>query len=243
MNDMSKKKRVFVTTIGIVCLALTFAICVQVKTIQGATQILGQTQEEAKLRDEVFRWKERYDNIYKDLENSEKVLESYREKASQSNGESASIEAELKLANNLLGLTELTGKGIIVTLDDNKTANLDTLNVSSYLVHAEDIVELINELKDAGAEAIGVNGQRIISTTGIVCDGNVIKINDTKIGAPYIIRAIGYPEWLESALIMPAGYIQRLNDWGVVTKVEKSNSITLPKYNGVYSSDNIENVK
>ena len=240
---MTQKKKVFIFTISIVCLALTFAISMQIKTIQGATQHVGQSQEEAKLRNEVFIWKEKYENMYKDLEKGEKVLEGYRTKASQSNSASASIEAELKMANNLLGLTELTGKGIIITLEDNKTVGLDTLDISRYLVHSTDIVEIINELRDADADAISINGQRIINTTGIVCDGNVIKVNDNKIGAPYIIRAIGYPEWLESALTMPGGYVQRLNNDGVVTKIEKTNNINIPKYNGVYTSEYMENIK
>lgn len=239
---MSKKK-VFIIIIGVMCFALTFSICIQLKTIKGATQIVGQSQEEAKLRDEVFKWKEKYDTIYKDLEESEEVLENYRTKASQTSGASASVESELKLTNHLLGLTEMTGKGVIVTLDDNKTIALDTINISDYLVHAEDILELINELKNAGAEAISVNGQRIINTTGIVCDGNVIKVNDNRIGAPYIVKAIGYPEWMESALIMPGGYIQRLNSYGVITKVEKSNNITVTKYSGVYSAEDLQNIK
>lgn len=237
------RKRKFTLIIGIMCVALTFAICIQLKTIEDATQVVGQSQEEAKLRDEVLRWKERYDNIYKDLEESEKVLENYRTKASQSSGLSASVESELKLANNLLGLTEMTGKGVIVTLDDNKSVTLDTINISDYLVHSTDIVELINELKNAGAEAISINGQRIINTTGIVCDGNVIKVNDNRIGAPYVVRAIGYPEWLESALNMPGGYIQRLSSYGVITKVEKQNSITVPKYNGTYNFEHLEVIK
>lgn len=237
-----KKRGSYLIIIGIMCVALTFAICAQLKTIQGDATI-GQTQEEAKLRDEVFRWKERYDSINRDLEDSEKVLENHRTKASKSNNESANVEAELKFANNLLGLTELSGRGVMVTLDDNKTVTLDVLNISTYLVHQDDIIQIVNELRNAGAEAISINGQRIISTTGVVCDGNVIKINDTKIGAPYVIRAIGFPEALDGALSRPGGYLQLLNRDGVVTKVEKSNNITIPKYSGVYTSEYISTIQ
>lgn len=230
--------------LGIVCLVLTFGICVQLKTIEGQSQTIGQSQTEAKLKDEIFKWKEKYDSIQKDLDETEIILERYRTKASTSSDTSANTEAELKLANNLLGLTDLTGRGITLTLEDNKSVTIDTtLNISNYLVHDGDIIQLINELRNAGAEAISINGQRIINTTGIFCDGNVIKINDTKVGAPYVIKAIGYPEYLESALTRPGGYIQILNRDGVVTKLEKSNNIAIPKFTGSYTTEFMEVVK
>lgn len=228
--------------LGIVCAILTFTICIQLKTIKEAGSIAGQTETENGLRDQVLKWKERYDNIYNKLEDANAKLENIRTKTTQNDSNSAGMEAELKLANQLLGLTELKGKGIIVTLDDNKTAGLDTANIVNYLVHDGDIMEMVNELKNAGAEAISVNGQRIISQTAITCDGNVIRINNQKVGAPYVIQAIGYPEWLESALKLPGGLIQYLNQDGVITKVEKSNNITIPKYTGVYNHEYIKNV-
>ena len=169
-------------------------------------------------------------------------MENIRAKTAQNDSKSSLAEAELKLANQLLGLTELKGKGVIVTLDDNKNVGLETANIVNYLVHDGDLMEMINELKNAGAEAISVNGQRIISQTAITCDGNVIRINNQKVGAPYIIQAIGMPEWLESALKLPGGLIQYLNQDGVITKVEKSNNITIPKYTGVYKYEYIKNV-
>ena len=102
---------------------------------------------------------------------------------------------------------------------------------------------MINELKNAGAEAISINGQRIVSNTAITCDGNVIRINNQKIGAPYVIQAIGYPEYLESGLNLPGGLIQYLNRDGVITKVEKSNNITIPKYTGTITYEYAKSVE
>lgn len=242
MVGTMKSKHVMIL-LGLVCALLVFAICVQLKTIQEADSIAGQTETENKLRDQVLKWKERYDSMYARLEEAEEKLEELRGKITQNDSKSAQLEAELKLANQLLGLTELKGKGIIVTLDDNKTVGLETANITGYLVHDGDIIEMINELKNAGAEAISVNGQRIISKTAITCDGNVIRINNQKVGAPYVIQAIGYPEYLESALNLPGGLIQYLNRDGVVTKVEKSNNLTIPKYTGVYNYEYMRNVK
>ena len=99
------------------------------------------------------------------------------------------------------------------------------------LVHDTDVLSVINELKNAGAEAISINDQRIIPTTGIICGGNIIDINDEKVGAPFEIKAIGLPEQL-AALDRPGGYLELLRSYSVEAKLEKSNSITIPKYTG-----------
>ena len=104
------------------------------------------------------------------------------------------------------------------------------------IVHDGDILEIINALKNADAEAISVNGQRIISQSEITCVGNVVKVNGKKIGAPFEISAIGSPSQLYGALTMNGGYVSKLKDAGIqvdIKQIEKSNVI-IPKYEGVY---------
>ena len=133
-----------------------------------------------------------------------------------------------------LGLTEVVGEGITITLTDGDGKGGTKADLSSYLVHYSDLIEVINALKNAGAEAISVNDQRVTNSTAITCIGNVIKINNEKIGVPFTINAIGSPEKLYGALTMLGGYIDKLKDEGVSVKVEKQTSITLPKYTGIY---------
>lgn len=240
---MDNKKQ-FCITIGILCALLAIGISIQLKTIRNTNAIIpaGDTEED-ELRNEVISWKEKYDEAVKKLENSEKELQLQRELATKDNSEYSNMEEEIKFANTYMGLTDVTGKGIVVTLKDNQEVNADTpgvLDVSDYLVHDGDIIQVINELKNAGAEAISVNDQRIVSSTAIVCDGNVVRINGVKIGAPYTIRAIGVPEYLESSLLRPEGYIARLSRDGVITEVTKANNIVIPKYTGVISNEYIK---
>ena len=233
--------------LGIVCIALTYAICIQFKTIEVANKTVSSSLKENGLRDEVLKWKERYDNIYAELQLEEEKLEKVRKKATENDDSSASIREELKIANRLLGFTELTGKGIIITLEDNKLQSVDgitTGNISDYLVHDDDLIQLINEIKNAaGVDAIAINEQRIVSTTGIVCDGNVVRINGEKVSAPYVIKVIGYPESIIGAISMPGAYLDILKSVGVVKEVTKSNSIVIPKYEGVISIKNLTAVK
>ena len=108
-------------------------------------------------------------------------------------------------------------------------------NISNYLVHYLDVINVVNELKNAGAEAISINGQRVVSTTAISCIGNVIKVNDEKITSPFTIKAIGFPESL-AGIDRPGSYIENLRYNGVEVTLKKLNKVEIPKYTGAISA-------
>ena len=167
----------------------------------------------------------------KEVEKAEETLEKERESATKNNSELENAELQIKKANKILGLSEVKGPGVIVTLKDSKTNSANVLNINDLLVHDLDVLSVINELKNAGAEAISINDQRIISTTAISCEGNVININGEKVGVPFTIKAIGLPESLD-ALSRPGGYLEILKRYGIEAELKKSNDITIPKYTG-----------
>ena len=109
-------------------------------------------------------------------------------------------------------------------------------------MHDVDILSVINELKNAGAEAIAINNQRLTPNSGIICGGNVIEINGEKVGAPFEIKAIGLPEQL-AALSRPGGYLELLKGATVGVELKKSNAITIPKYTGVITYKYAQNIK
>ena len=189
------------------------------------------------LRDEVLKWKERYDNTYRDLEQAQKKLENDRKKASESDTETAEMEKELHKYNVLLGLTDVTGKGVVVTVTDSSVDSSKLIDANSAVVHDGDLVEIVNILKNAGAEAIEINEQRIINSTAITCDGAVVRINGEKIGVPFVIKAIGSPEGLKGALEMPNSYVDQMIQDGVDVKIKKQNSISIKKYDGTFENE------
>lgn len=228
-----KNKNIICIVLGIMCFALTFGICVQVRTVKSSNSVVSQNYEENNLRAEVLRYKERYDNIFKDLEKAEKQLENERKNSTENNSELEQKEEEIKQGNKMIGLTEVTGEGVIVTLSDSKKEAASVLDPSSLIVHDADVLCIINELKNAGAEAISINDQRIVPTSSIVCGGNIIEINGEKTGAPFVIKAIGLPEQLMGALSRQNGYVDILRAASVGVDLKKSNNITIPKYTGV----------
>ncbi len=233
---MTNNKIIISLILGGMCLLLTYGIAVQIKTTTAIGTVSSTNATENNLRDAVLKSKEKYDNLYKDLENAEKELEKERNSATQNNGELEDLENQIKEENKVIGLSDVTGDGVEIELNDNQTipSNSYLGDPNDLLVHDVDIIRVINEIKNAGAEAISINDQRIVSTTAVECDGNIIKINGVKIGTPFKIKAIGNQEYLMGSLNRKRGYLEVLReDYMLVAKIAKASNITIPKYTGV----------
>ena len=226
-----ENKKLSSIVLGVMCFALTLGICVQIRTVKNSNSTVSQNYEENNLRAEVLKYKERYENKYKELEEAETKLEEARQNSTKNNENLEKKEEEIKKGNKIIGLAEVTGPGVIVTLSDSKKDAKSVLNPSTLLVHDADVLSVINELKNAGAEAISINDQRLVPTSSISCGGNIIDINGEKVGAPFEIKAIGLPEQL-AALSRQGGYLEILKDASVGVELKKSNNITIPKYTG-----------
>ena len=218
---------------------LVIAICVQVNTIKASTANVGTNlRDNSGLRDELLSIQGKHQSLYQELENKEKVLAETRQNAANSNESDSKNEEAIKNNQKILGLTDIYGQGLIITLDENREIDSnEVLNINGYLVHEEDLLYIVNELFNSGADAVSINDERIVSATEILCDGNIIRVNGKMIGVPITIKAIGYPERLDGALSRPGGYLEVMANDGVVVTVERSENINIPKYNGVYSYD------
>lgn len=165
---------------------------------------------------------------------SEEVVE-LREKLANVSSESQlnqDLQAELRKSNLAAGLTAVTGPGIIVTLNDNPQALQPGEDPNAYLVHDSDILSIVNEIKASGAEAISVNNQRIVAMSEIRCAGTTILVNWNKIGPPFVIKAIGNQQLLESGLTIKGGKLEELKTFGLQTQLARSDNIEIPAYTG-----------
>lgn len=216
---------------------LVMAICIQINTVESSTKNIGTTlKDNTGLRDELLQKQGEYDSLRKELNFKEEQLEKTRQVASVNNEGDEKKQEEIKNNKKLLGLTEISGQGLIITLDENREINSsEVLNISSYLVHEEDLLYIVNELFNSGADAISINDQRIVSTTSILCDGNIVRINGEMVGVPITIKAIGYSKRMKYALTRPGGYLDLMANEGVIVYVEENENVTIPKYEGIYS--------
>ena len=224
-------KKIETIILAIMCFVLTAGMVVQINSVNSNGTTVTGNQTESNLKSQVLKMKERYENQYAELEKAEKELEQARQQATSSNTELEELENQIKQYNLLLGNTDVTGEGIMVTLTDGQT-DLQLLDAQSLIVHAENVLSVVNELKNAGAEAISINGQRIVNTTAISCDGNVIVVNGEKISSPIQISAIGLPELL-STLDRPGGILENFGTLGKIVELRKSTNLEIPKYAGV----------
>lgn len=203
-------------------------------------QILhGKTDTENGLRDQVLRWKEKYDRTYAELENAEKILETERKISTSTDSSSIEKQERLEELNTYLGLTDVTGSGVIITLKDNTSSKLVT---SRDLIHNEDLLAIVNEIRNIGADAISINGQRIVQSTHINCVGAIVQINGETVGAPFVIEAIG-SDFLQNNLLRPGSFIKLMQGDGIDIDIKKSDNITIKKYNGVLTNKYIKNAE
>ena len=103
------------------------------------------------------------------------------------------------------------------------------------MLHDSDLLVLINELRAAGAEALSINGERILATSEIRCAGPTVSVNNNRYSAPFVVKAIGDPATMENAINMRGGVADQLAPWGIGLLIEKKESITINAYNGSIS--------
>lgn len=167
------------------------------------------------------------------LENMERQRDALEQKLQelQEDGTKSSLKKENEQLRFQAGLTPVEGKGIIVRIEDSKLPVKSGENPNLYLIHDEDILRIINELRAAGAEAISINDQRLIGTTEVRCVGPTITVNRKSFAPPYIVQAIGDPNSLAGALQMRGGVADTLKHWGIDLGITKSEHIVVPAYN------------
>ena len=104
------------------------------------------------------------------------------------------------------GFENVKGPGIIVKMEDNMAEEAFGQEYDLDIIHDVDVLRIINDLRDAGAEAISINGQRVLSISEIKCGGPIIRINGRSVGTPFYIKAIGDPKLLNAAINAPNTY-------------------------------------
>lgn len=180
------------------------------------------------------------ENLEDEISSEQERLTEMREKiaaieASIANEEKniQSLRAELSSHRKVAGLVALNGPGIKVVLDDNKEGLSDNPenNPNNYIVHYESLLALVEELKRAGAEAISINEQRLITTSDIRCVGNVVLVNTTRIAPPFEISAIGNPMLLEKYILNSSEYnFLTSSKFPVSYSLFNENLLTVPSY-------------
>lgn len=131
----------------------------------------------------------------------------------------------------LAGTTEVEGQGIEVVLDDSNIPKKANDNPNLYIIHDEDLLRVLNELRAAGAEAISLNDQRIVGMSEVRCAGPTVSVNNVRSAPPYVIKAIGAPKTLTSALRLRGGVVETFEFWGIQVKIKTVENLRVPALN------------
>ena len=128
----------------------------------------------------------------------------------------------------LAGTTEVEGAGIEIVLDDSTISKKANENPNLYIIHDEDLLRVLNELRAAGAEAISLNDQRIVAMSEVRCAGPTVSVNNVRSAPPYVIKAIGAPKTLISALRLRGGVVETFEFWGIQVKIKAAEKVRIP---------------
>ena len=232
LEFLNKQSIVPYSIIGIALFLLAMMLVAQIKTVSNTEEVL-KGKREIELSEELIKLKNEYDTLKKKYDENEKIVEEYRTNASSNSELIASMKSAIETYSILAGATDVSGEGVVVMLDDGDTIN----EGSDVLVHDSDVLTVVNELKAAGAEAISVNDERIITTTAIRCVGPVIQINYHKVAAPFTIKAIGNAQYLESAMTIKNGVVDVLKKYGINVKIERNKNLQVLKFDRTIDTD------
>lgn len=202
----------------IVAAILGFMLATQIKTTERQKTINVQRAEELTERLRIVE--QQRDDLAKEIERL------------QANSSDDALETEVERLKEFAGEVPLEGKGIQLILDDSKVTAQVGENPNLYIIHDDDLLRVINELRAAGAEAISINGERLVSTSEIRCAGPTLSVNNNRSAPPYVILAIGNPSNLASALKLRGGVLDTFKFWGIQAELTMPEVVKIPAFKG-----------
>lgn len=219
----------------IVCIVLVSVMLMQFRTVEQTDITEIENMRESELQTALSEWKTRYEEIAAQLDDINSRINEYNKTIEDNEAASELIDKELAESNLLVGKTDVYGEGVVVTLSDGEIA-----------VSSENLKDLVNELRYAGAEAISINENRVLATTDIIdmAEYTYIMVNLQRIQGPYVIKAIGNKEQLSSILNMKgSGFIDRAKTSGINASSSMQNRVEIPKYNGEFGINYMSEVQ
>lgn len=161
-------------------------------------------------------------------------LAAYEEAAAEGRTAAAMVNRQLQELRALAGLTPLEGPGIVVELNDSTQPPRAGEDPNKTILHYSDIYAVVAELWAAGAEAIALNGERLVGSTGIACVGTTILCNTKRLAPPYVITAVGEPRHLLGALRRPGGAVELLAAFDFPVRMTPRERVEVPAYRGTF---------
>ncbi|MET7509336.1 DUF881 domain-containing protein [Streptomyces albidoflavus] len=198
-------------TVALLLFVLGLGLAIQVRSTNDTGALRGARQDDlVRILDELDDRTERLEDEKQRLEDQRTELENSSDQAEEARRQTVEKERQLGI---LAGNVAATGPGITVTVQD-----------AAGTVRADMLLDAVQELRAAGAEAIQVNDVRVVAGTYLSDGSGGVNVDGNKITRPYRFKVIGNPQDLEPALNIPGGVVQTLEKEQatvVVTREEK----------------------
>lgn len=207
-------------SITLICIILGVMLAWQYKSIlNNSKKDSNQNVRLESVKDELLVQKENNEYLRKRNEELQKRISEYENSQGNLNQLEKNLESELERVRLIAGLSEVEGAGLIIKLE----------YIGKDGVRENAVLRLINELKASEAQAISIEGERIVAMSEIKKAGDYIVVNGKQMVSPFTIKAIADPKKLENSLNMLGGIVEELQVYEMKVTMERKDSITIPK--------------
>ena len=198
---------------AVLLLCLGFGVAAQVRVTQEDALAAARTSDLVRILDDLSAQRERLSAEEVRLRATLADLETGVDQAQAAREATRERVETLRI---LAGSTVVVGPGVVLTIADREGA-----------LQASDLLDAVQELRDAGAEAIAVDGERVVVTTAIIDSAEGIVVGDAVVQSPYVIEAIGPPDTLASGLSFPGGVLESVREAGAQGVVSRRDSLQI----------------
>lgn len=221
--------------VGIVCIVLGLVLALQFKSVQiNYLEGIAPAQKAQELVTELKKVRQEKQQLLNEINTLESKINGIQEAESKEDALIKNLSADLEKYKIIAGLRSVKGPGIVVAVDDPPVDPEFSMDYSTIMVNYDLLLSLVNKLNNAGAEAISVNDQRIVSRTEIILAGKNVNINSVPMAPPFIIKAIGDPDTLEATLNIRFGIASEMREqYGLQVSIKKQDEVIIPRYNEV----------
>jgi uncharacterized protein YlxW (UPF0749 family) len=148
---------------------------------------------------------------------------------------SRDLQARIEELRSAAGLTERSGDGVVITLDDARASVVTQPNVDKSICHSTDLTDILNTAWRGGAEAIAINDERIVGSSSVYCVGSTIMVNGTLMSPAFTVVVIGPQDRVLASYDDPnelRDIKQRRDVYGLGFRVQRQAGLKIPPYRG-----------
>ena len=216
--------------LAVACLLIGFLVVTVVRT--GSPDPETRLTTEYRLADLIESQQRSTGDLRRQVATLRAEVDAVRTAQAGGEAQAASRERQLSELGLVAGLVPVSGPGVRIILDDSELDEAPTGNLNDLVVHSQDVQAVVNALWKAGAEAVAINGQRLVSTSAVLCVGNTLLLNGTVHSPPYTVSAVAAGKDRFEADPLVRRLHDDANTFGLRFSVARVDDLEVPAYRG-----------